>query len=416
MEVVAARGSLRAWVPRGLLQLERWDGQQATGDGLVAVELAWTDGRLLAPRVLSDAEPRPHSLALPRFADPHVHLDKAFTWSEAPNFTGTYDGALAANLQEHRFRTKEGVLERGDRALRLACSHGLRALRSHIDSVGPGAAASWSALLELRSRWSHAIELQLVALAPLDYWSSAEGLALAQEVGANGGLLGGVLVPPFRAVDVRRQVHALLDLAEKVGCGIDLHIDEAGIQPAAGLNQLLAVLDQRPCSIPITCSHCSSLGLASRDQQRCIAERLAQHQVAVVALPLTNGWLLGRQGDQTPVLKPLAPIRTLQRAGVTVAVGADNVVDPWFPVGDLDPLSLMASALPLTQLAPWERLGLAPFTTAAAAAMNLSWTGLLHNGAPADLLVLEATSWSEALCRPKRRVLVAGRWWSARSR
>ncbi len=136
----------------------------------------------------------------------------------------------------------------------------------------------------------------------------------------------------------------------------------------------------------------------------------------MVALPLTNGWLLGRQVDQTPVLKPLAPIRSLQRAGVTVAVGADNVVDPWFPVGDLDPLSLMASALPLTQLAPWERLGLAPFTTAAAAAMNLSWTGLLHNGAPADLLVLDATSWSEALRRPERRVLVAGRWWSALSR
>ena len=416
MAVTAAMGALRAWVPRGLLQLDRWDGQPASGDGLVAVELAWTEGRLLSPRVLSDAEARPHSLALPRFADPHVHLDKTFTWSEAPNFNGTYDGALAANLQEHRSRTRAGVIERGERALSLACAHGLRALRSHIDSVGSGAAGSWSALLELRSRWSDAIELQLVALAPLDHWSSAEGMALAQEVGVNGGLLGSVLVPPFRAVDVRRHVHALLELAERVGCGIDLHIDEAGIQPAAGLNQLLAVLDQRRFSIPITCSHCSSLGLASTDQQRRIAERLAQHQVAVVALPLTNGWLLGRQGDQTPVLKPLAPIRALQRAGVTVAVGADNVADPWFPVGDLDPLSLMASALPLTQLAPWERLGLAPFTTAAAAAMGLAWTGLLEDGAPADLLVLEASSWSEALRRPARRVLVAGLWWSALSR
>ena len=416
MAVTAAMGALRAWVPRGLLQLDRWDGQPASGDGLVAVELAWTEGRLLSPRVLSDAEARPHSLALPRFADPHVHLDKTFTWSEAPNFNGTYDGALAANLQEHRSRTRAGVIERGERALSLACAHGLRALRSHIDSVGSGAAGSWSALLELRSRWSDAIELQLVALAPLDHWSSAEGMALAQEVGVNGGLLGSVLVPPFRAVDVRRHVHALLELAERVGCGIDLHIDEADIQPAAGLNQLLAVLDQRRFSIPITCSHCSSLGLASTDQQRRIAERLAQHQVAVVALPLTNGWLLGRQGDQTPVLKPLAPIRALQRAGVTVAVGADNVADPWFPVGDLDPLSLMASALPLTQLAPWERLGLAPFTTAAAAAMGLAWTGLLEDGAPADLLVLEASSWSEALRRPARRVLVAGLWWSALSR
>ena len=116
------------------------------------------------------------------------------------------------------------------------------------------------------------------------------------------------------------------------------------------------------------------------------------------------------------MLKPLAPIRALQRAGVTVAVGADNVADPWFPAGDLDPLSLMAAALPLTQLAPWERLGLAPFTSAPALAMGLTWTGLLEAGAPADLLVLEATDWSDVLRRPQRRVLVAGRWWPATSR
>lgn len=414
--MTSAEEVLQAWVPRGLLQLSHWPGHSVSADGLVAVELAWAGGRLLEPNVLAPGTPRPTCLVLPRLADPHVHLDKAFTWREAPNFSGTYEGALAANLQEHRSRTLEGVLARGETALRLACAHGLRALRSHIDSVGPGAHASWTALRDLTMRWRNVLELQLVALAPLDHWSSAEGRELAQMVADARGLLGGVLVPPFQTGAVRRQIRALLELAERFGCGIDLHIDEAGVQPGAGLQQLLAVLDQRPCAVPITCSHCSSLGLASAERQRRIAERLAQHQVAVVALPLTNGWLLGRQGDQTPMLKPLAPIRTLQRAGVTVAVGADNVADPWYPAGDLDPLALMASALPLTQLAPWERLGLAPFTTAAATVMGLDWSGLIAAEAPADLLVLEATDWSEVLRQPQRRVLVAGRWWSPSSR
>ncbi len=398
------------------MQLKRWAGQPTRADGLVAVELTWEQGCLLEPRLLADAEPKPTCLVLPRLADPHVHLDKAFTWAEAPNFSGTYDGALAANLQEHQSRTVEGVRARGERALHLACGHGLRALRSHIDSVGPGAEASWTALSDLRSRWRDRLELQLVALAPLDHWCREPGRDLAQEVARVGGLLGGVLVPPFNAGGVRDQIKVLLDLAERVGCGIDLHIDEAGVQPAAGLRQLLAVLDQQSCAVPITCSHCSSLGLAPLDAQRRIAERIAYHGISVVALPLTNGWLLGRQADQTPMLKPLAPIRALQRAGVTVAVGADNVADPWFPAGDLDPLSLMAAALPLTQLAPWERLGLAPFTSAPALAMGLTWTGLLEAGAPADLLVLEATDWSDVLRRPQRRVLVAGRWWPATSR
>ena len=72
----------------------------------------------------------------------------------------------------------------------------------------------------------------------------------------------------------------------------------------------------------------------------------------------------------------------------------------------------MASALPLTQLAPWQRLGLAPFTTAAASLMRLDWSGLLEEGAPADLLLVRASSWSEAPARPGRRILIAGRWLS----
>ena len=143
-----------------------------------------------------------------------------------------------------------------------------------------------------------------------------------------------------------------------------------------------------------------------------LAEQMAAHRLQVVALPLTNGWLLGQSPEATPLRRPLAPIRQLQRAGVRVAVGGDNVADPWFPAGDFDPLALMASCIPLAQLAPWQRLGLSPFTTAAAAVMGLDWDGRIGADAPADLIVMEANSWSEALRRPsERRVLIEGRWW-----
>ena len=146
--------------------------------------------------------------------------------------------------------------------------------------------------------------------------------------------------------------------------------------------------------------------LTPRRLQR-LADRMAAYRLQVVALPLTNGWLLGQSPQATPLRRPLAPIRQLQRAGVRVAVGGDNVADPWFPAGDFDPLALMASCLPLAQLAPWQRLGLSPFTTTAAAVMDLDWDGRIGSGAPADLIVLEADSWSEALrCPPQRRVLI----------
>ena len=414
--------TLQAWVPRSLLQLPAGHGPSpVTREGLTPVQLSWRDGRLLVPTVLpstvlqSDAAPQ--QLVLPRLVDPHVHLDKAFSWGDHPNLSGTYDGALAANLEEHQTRSEAVVLARGEEALQRACRHGLRAMRSHIDSLGPGADPSWRALLQLRERWQGRLDLQLVALVPLAHWQTPAGERLAEQVAASGGLLGGVLTPPCRGAAVRRQLKALLTLADRFGCAVDLHIDEADRAPAAGLKQLLQVQEQLHCRQRITCSHASSLALLAEAPLRRFAERMAAAGLQVVALPLTNGWLLGRVPDATPVQRPLAPIRQLQRAGVRVAVGGDNVADPWFPGGDFDPLALMAASLPLAQLAPWQRLGLAPFTTAAAETLQLSWNGVLREGAPADLVSLQAGSWSDALRRPpERRILIAGRWWQPAKR
>ncbi|MEC8441718.1 MAG: amidohydrolase family protein [Cyanobacteriota bacterium] len=384
----------------------------ATAEGLTAVRLSWREGRLLDPQPLESGSQPPEMLVLPRLVDPHVHLDKAFTWSEHPNLSGTYDGALEANLREHAGRDADAVRARGGTALTRACEHGLRAVRTHIDSLGPGAMPSWEALEELKSRWRKQLEVQLVALVPIAHWATADGARLAKRVAAREGLLGGVLVPPCHGPSVRRHLRALLQLAEQHGCPVDLHIDEADHGPAAGLHQLLHVLERFPCSQRITCSHASSLALLDPRTLERLAARMAAQRLQVVALPLTNGWLLSRTAHATPVCRPLAPIRQLQRAGITVAVGGDNVADPWFPGGDFDPLALMASSLPLAQLAPWQRLGLSPFTTAAAQVMDLAWDGVICRDAPADLVMVQAQTWSAALRRPpQRRVLIAGRWW-----
>ena len=200
-------------------------------------------------------------------------------------------------------------------------------------------------------------------------------------------------------------------LADSLGCGIDLHVDESQIEPAGGLKLLLKVLDNLKIDIPITCSHVSSMALLPKDELKRLADRLAEKQISVVALPLTNGWLLGNNSCSTPLKRPLAPIKQLQKAGVLLAVGGDNVQDPWFPTGNFDPLALMSTSLPLAQLVPWERLGLAPFTTAAARLMGLEWDGTLQVGGPAEFLLLEAASWAEALSTPpKRQVLINGSW------
>lgn len=398
-------------VPRALVEPPSSGWPAADADGLITVVLEHRLGRWIGLRAASRQE-QPALMALPPLVEPHAHLDKVYSWPEAQNRTGTMAEALKANRAEHNLRQADRVAERAERALREAWQFGLRAIRSHIDSLGPGADPAWQVLPELADTWRDRIALQLVAMVPIGHWSTAQGENLAAEVAARGGLLGGVIGPPFRrGPGEAKALEALVRLADRHGCGIDLHVDEGDDAPGQGVRLLCSVLERLGLRPPITCSHAASMALLPEPALTALAERMAALDLSVVALPRTNQYLLSRQEGRTPLLRPLAPIRQLQAAGVTVAVGIDNVQDPWFPGGDFDPLALLRDAVTMTHLLPWQRCGLAPFTTAPARLLQLPWDGVIRLGGPADLIVIEAHRWTELLIRsPQRRVLRSGSW------
>lgn len=385
----------------------------ADGEGLVRVCLQHRNGWIT--HLIPHEGPEPAEgipLALPPLVEPHAHLDKAFTAPLHTNLTGTMEEALRVNHQEAAQRTPELLWERAERALEQAWRYGLRAIRSHVDSGGAWAEPCWEVLGSLRQRWAGRVELELVALVPIDHWLSREGEALARRVAAAHGLLGGVLGPPYRLHGGEREaLIALFRLAEREGIGIDLHIDESDQPPPRGLTLVMEVLKDQRLAVPLVASHASSMGLMEDRALRQLADAMAQADVGVVALPTTNLWLLDRDPERTPSRRPKAPIRQLQQAGVTVAIGADNVQDAWFPGGDFDPIELIRFSSLASHLLPWQRAGLAPFTTCPARLMHLPWDGVLRIGAPADLVVLAATSWIDLLARsPQRRVLRHGAW------
>ncbi len=385
----------------------------ADADGLVAVRLGLREGSLATVRPCGAAEAAaPLPLALTPLVEPHAHLDKAYSGKRYPNREGTLGGALRANLQEAAERDREGVRARAERGLERAWRQGLRAIRTHIDSGGAAGELSWEVLSELRRRWAGRVDLELVALVPLAHWRTSAGLALAERAVAAGGLLGGVLGGPFPLARADGDdLEALLALAERHGCGVDLHIDESDVQHGEGVRLLVRRLRRRGGGPPVTCSHAASMGLLPERECLRLAEAMADLELAVVALPTTNLWLLGRRRGATPRLRAQAPIRQLQAAGVRVAVGGDNVQDPWFPGGDFDPLALLRFAAISSHLVPWQRQGLAPFGRAGARLLGLDWDGVLRVGGPADLVVLAAGSWQELLARdPQRRVLRDGHW------
>ena len=131
---------------------------------------------------------------------------------------------------------------------------------------------------------------------------------------------------------------------------------------------------------------------ADADQDR-VAEAVAAAGIAVVALPATNLYLQGRDRQQA-MPRGVTAVRALRRAGVTVAAGADNLQDPFNPVGRACPFETAALMVLTAHLQPidaWNTV-----SEAAARATGFG-TATVASGASADLLAVRAGSLREAI-------------------
>ena len=253
------------------------------------------------------------------------------------------------------------------------------------------------------------MQLQFVALSPLEFWQTENGKKLAKQLSIQKGILGGVVVPPFNKRETSKLLSKMLLLADKYKLEIDLHIDESTTEPGAGVKVLLEVMDKLNIQVPITCSHLSSILFLKEHEILDLGKKLADKNIKVVALPLTNFWLLNHKSKITTLKRPVAPIKQLQKTFVDVSVGSDNVQDPWYPFGNFDPFYMMSCSIPMLQLNPWERMSLSSIFFAPSRLLNLKWDGLIKKGCPADFVILDAQRWADVFSSDlKRKVFIKG--------
>ena len=188
---------------------------------------------------------KPEKYFIPKYLLKRIHIlinllhGQNFPKSRKQN----YEGALSVNLKEHKTRNTDKVLERVEKSLKLSIQNGYRAIRSHIDTYESQSIDIWIELFKLQKTFSSELTLQFVALAPLEFWDTANGEELAKIFSSNGGILGGVVVPPFNKKNTSKFLAKMLLLASKYNLEIDLHIDESIIEPGAGIKVLLETIE-----------------------------------------------------------------------------------------------------------------------------------------------------------------------------
>jgi cytosine deaminase len=374
------------------LRLSRLLGATLPDGSRVDVELTGDTVTSVVPAAPYRAPAAENELDLAGFvlltapAEPHAHLDKALSWDAIEPPMGDLDRAIASWRAHGTRMTSPEILERARAAALLMLGNGTTAVRSHVDLLeGPAPMRGVRALVALRAELRGLMDLQLVALAAPDTPDHVVHEAL--DLGVD--LVGGA---PHLAVEPLADLNRLLAIAQERALGTDLHTDES-LDGEQTLAHYARAVREWPAGRIRSAGHCVRQGtLAPAELDATIADVLAA-DLGVISLPITNLYL---QGWDHPVSTPrgLTALRAFLDAGVRVAAGADNIRDPFNPVGRGDALetaSLLVTAGHLTLHEAYRAV-----SDGARSVLGLPPAGAV-TGARADLLAVRGRGLGEVI-------------------
>jgi cytosine deaminase len=343
-------------------------------------------------------------LVLPAMAEPHAHIDKALTADVVPNPRGDLAGAIDAWISASlagQF-THEDMVARATAALERLLVSGTTAVRTHVN-VGGGIGASYVvAVKEAVAAFDGLMDIQIVALThqPITGRDGAENRkALLQAVEVGVDLVGGC---PHLDPDPAGLIANAIAVATDAGIGIDLHVDETLDRSMLTLPLYARAIEESGFAHSASAGHCVSLSMQSLNVQQAVAAQVAAAGISIIPLPQTNLFL---QGWDHPVGMPrgVTPIDVLRQAGVLVAAGADNVQDPFNPVGRSDALETAALLIMAAHQLPDVALELV--TNAPRQVLGLPRVDFAP-GDPADLVAIAAPTVRGAIADAPRDRLV----------
>ncbi len=329
-------------------------------------------------------------------AEPHAHLDKALSWDELRPEPGDLHHAIATWKEGSLRFDEESFRTRARTAALTLLRNGTTAVRTHVDVLyGDDPLRGIRAVDAVRRELRGVMDIQIVAL--IKAYSDVELLHGALDAGAD--LVGG---SPHSAPEPLAELDRLLGVAEDRGVGTDLHTDEFLVGDHHTLPGYAARVRDWPADRHRTASHCTRLSMMTPAELDDLLPHIVSARLGVVANPLTNLSIHGRD-IETATPRGIAPLARLRAAGVPVAAGADNVRDPFNPLGRSDALETAMLAVVAGHVDPDVALSLV--TDDARVVLGLPAAGP-RVGARAELLAVRGTGVTDVIANaPADRIV-----------
>jgi cytosine deaminase len=377
--------------------------------GGAPVDVGIRDGRIVALGDLAGAAARRRfgaagRLVVPGFVDAHVHLDKAYLLDRAPSREGTLAEAIHVTALAKRTFTVADVQARARRLLDRAVAFGTTAMRGHVEVDPLVGLRGVEAILPLRAEYADRLRLELCAFAQEGIVQAPGTEALLREaLRAGVDLVGGC---PYNDTDGVAHVDRVFAIAHEFDCPVDFHADFADEPVHRHVEVIADRTERHGWQGRVAIGHLTELAAYDETEQDRIARRLHDAGIAVITLPATDLYLMGR-ADTRNVRRGLTPVKRLRAAGVTVAAATNNVQNAFTPAGNTDPLLQTYLLVVGAHMgADADMAAALDMVTGAAARILGHRDHGVAVGCRADLVVLDASTLAEAVGGLPARVLV----------
>jgi|TARA_B100001964_G_scaffold127694_1_gene141245 cytosine deaminase len=362
-------------------------------------------GDILAGEKSIDAQ---GAMISPALIEPHFHIENSLIWdTDNLNQSGTLQEAIDIYAEVKVNLNPDDILQRATQTIHEAISHGTLWMRNHVDIDQYAKLDLLHAVVAAREKFKDVFDLQLIAFPQHGLARNPESVDLmwqAMEIGAQ--LVGGIPHHEKNMEDGAKQIEIVFEIAKAKDVNIDMHIDETDDPYWVSLELLAEKTIEEGYQGRVTAGHCTSMAAWDKKTLTRVIDKVAKADITVVSNTPINLLLQGRL-DEIPVRRGIARIAELIEAGVNVCCGQDDLMNMFYPFGQMDPLEVANIAAHAGHLTSPEQIQVAFDMPRYSAARNIGLQNYgVHVGADANLILLNATSAVDALRRKPERLYV----------
>lgn len=331
-------------------------------------------------------------LVMPPYVDSHCHLDYAGTYGDPGyNISGTLFEAIDIWGKRKLKITKEDIRNRAIKVIKWQVAQGTQYIRTHINSDESNL-VSIQAMLEIKEELSPLADIQIVAFPQQGLLNYRGGLELAEEALKMGVDAIGA-IPHFEDTreDAVESIKEIFKLASKYGVLVDVHCDETDDDHSRSIEVVASQAYRHDMGNMVTASHTTAMHSYNNAYVFKLFGLFKRAGINFVCNPTINMHLQGRY-DSYPKRRGLTRVKELLDEELNVSLGTDDIIDPFYPLGNGDMLEVLNMGIHALHLTGYNQLmnSIDLITDNGAKTLNIDDKYGIEVGRPGNLIFLTA--------------------------